>query len=182
MGEGAVAPHLWTCFCCRAAYNILPQPRVLNSVQGSGGRPRRQREPTSQEAAVTLHGIVDKSEARFRTAARIAAGRPHPRAVDFGRRWRSDSAFAFSRATSAWRASYPVEVRFSTYCRVQIVATNALDAYEVLAAVALGEEGAGARLLARVPQKSWQELGFAKGQSVWAQVKSVAFGRADVRE
>jgi hypothetical protein len=65
MGEGAVAPHLWTCFCCRAAYNILPQPRVPTSVQGSGGRPRRQREPTSQEAAVTLHGIVDKSEARF---------------------------------------------------------------------------------------------------------------------
>jgi molybdate transport system ATP-binding protein len=64
----------------------------------------------------------------------------------------------------------------------QIVAINALDAHEVLAAVALGEEGAGARLLARIPQKSWQELGFAKGQSVWAQVKSVAFGRADVRE
>jgi molybdopterin-binding protein len=61
----------------------------------------------------------------------------------------------------------------------QIVAMNALNAYEVLAAVALGEDGAGARLLARVPQKSWEELGFARGQNVFAQVKSVALGRAD---
>jgi ABC-type molybdate transport system ATPase subunit len=64
----------------------------------------------------------------------------------------------------------------------QIVATNALNAYEVLAAVALGEYGAGARLLARVPQKSWEELGFARSQNVFAQVKSVALGRAAVPE
>ena len=36
--------------------------------------------------------------------------------------------------------------------------------------------------LARVPQKSWEELGFAQGQNVFAQVKSVALGRADVPE
>ena len=64
----------------------------------------------------------------------------------------------------------------------QIVAANTLNAYEVLAAVALGEDGAGARLLARVPQKSWEELGFAQGQNVFAQVKSVALGRANMRE
>jgi ABC-type molybdate transport system ATPase subunit len=87
---------------------------------------------------------------------------------------------AFSRPTSAWRAIRPVAVRSSTCCRLKIVATNALNAYEVLAAVALGEDGAGAGLLARVPQKSWEELGFARGQNVFAQVKSVALGRADV--
>ena len=48
--------------------------------------------------------------------------------------------------------------------------------------MALGEDGAGARLLARVPQKSWEELGFAQGQNVFAQVKSVALGRANMRE
>jgi molybdate transport system ATP-binding protein len=64
----------------------------------------------------------------------------------------------------------------------QIVATKALNAYEVLVTVALGEDGAGARLLARVPQKSWEELGFARGQYVFAQVKSVALGRADAWE
>jgi molybdate transport system ATP-binding protein len=64
----------------------------------------------------------------------------------------------------------------------KIIATNALNAYEVLAAVALGEDGTGARLLARVPQKSWEELGFAQDQNVFAQVKSVALGRASVPE
>jgi ABC-type molybdate transport system ATPase subunit len=64
----------------------------------------------------------------------------------------------------------------------QIVAANTLNAYEILAAVALGEDGAGAQLLARVPQKSWEELGFAQGQNVFAQVKSVALGRANMRE
>jgi molybdate transport system ATP-binding protein len=62
----------------------------------------------------------------------------------------------------------------------QIVSTKALNAYELLVAVDLGEDGAGARLLARIPQKSWEELGFARGQNVFAQVKSVALGSADV--
>jgi molybdate transport system ATP-binding protein len=64
----------------------------------------------------------------------------------------------------------------------QIVATNALNVYEVLAAVALGEDGGGARLLARVTQKSWEELGFARGQNVFAQIKSATMGRAEVPE
>jgi molybdate transport system ATP-binding protein len=64
----------------------------------------------------------------------------------------------------------------------QIVATNALNAYEVLAAVALGEDGAGARLLAPVSEQSWEELGLERGQNVFAQVKSVALGGADVPE
>jgi molybdate transport system ATP-binding protein len=62
----------------------------------------------------------------------------------------------------------------------QIVATDALNAYEVLAAVVLGEDGGGARLLARVTQKSGEELSFARGQNVFAQIKSATLGRADV--
>ena len=37
-------------------------------------------------------------------------------------------------------------------------------------------------LAARVPQKSWEDLRFAQGQNVFAQVKSVALGRTDVPE
>ncbi len=59
----------------------------------------------------------------------------------------------------------------------RIVATDAPHPHEILASIALGEDGAGARLLARVPEKSWEELGFAKGQNVFAQVKSAALGR-----
>ncbi len=53
-----------------------------------------------------------------------------------------------------------------------------------MAAVALGEKGEGARLLARMTRKSWDELGFAPGQKVYAQVKSVSLdaGRAEAKE
>jgi molybdate transport system ATP-binding protein len=87
-------------------------------------------------------------------------------------------AFAFSRVSLAREP--PGRSSILNVLPAQIVATNALKAYEVLAAVALGEDGAGARLPARVPHKSWEKLGFAQGQHVFAQVKSVASGRANV--
>ena len=42
--------------------------------------------------------------------------------------------------------------------------------------------GAGARLLSRLTRKSWEALGLAEGQSVYAQVKAVALapGRGDL--
>lgn len=42
------------------------------------------------------------------------------------------------------------------------------------AQVLVGLQAAGVPLLARITRKSWQELGFALGQRVYAQVKSVA--------
>jgi molybdate transport system ATP-binding protein len=59
-----------------------------------------------------------------------------------------------------------------------------LDSHEVLAVIALGPEGQGARLLSRMTRKSWDDLGFAPGQDVFAQVKSVALaaGRRDAEE
>ena len=67
----------------------------------------------------------------------------------------------------------PTDVSLARACRssilnvlpAQIATTNALNAYEVLAAVALREDGAGAQLLSRVPQKSWEELGFARART-----------------
>ena len=38
----------------------------------------------------------------------------------------------------------------------------------------LGDDGAGARLLARVTRRSWEQLGLAPGDRVYAQVKGVA--------
>jgi molybdate transport system ATP-binding protein len=51
-----------------------------------------------------------------------------------------------------------------------------VDSYEALVVVALGENGDGARLLSRITQKSWAELGLAKDQRVYAQVKYVSLG------
>ncbi|HYH38205.1 MAG TPA: molybdenum ABC transporter ATP-binding protein [Azospirillum sp.] len=56
----------------------------------------------------------------------------------------------------------------------RITAAEPQDGVQVMAVVALGEDGAGARLLARVTRKSWEALGLAPGQPVYAQIKGVA--------
>ena len=58
----------------------------------------------------------------------------------------------------------------------RVVSARGLDSNEMIAAVALGSEGQGARLLSRLTRKSWETLGLADGASVYAQVKAVALG------
>jgi molybdate transport system ATP-binding protein len=48
---------------------------------------------------------------------------------------------------------------------------------EMIVVLGLGEDGTGARLLARVTRRSWETLGFSEGERVYAQVKSVALAR-----
>jgi molybdate transport system ATP-binding protein len=63
----------------------------------------------------------------------------------------------------------------------RIVSMKPVDANEIVAVVALGADGTGARMLSRLTRKSWEELGLAEGVSVYAQVKAVALapGRGD---
>ena len=56
----------------------------------------------------------------------------------------------------------------------RILSKTAVDAHELVAVLALGAGGKGARILARVTQRSWDKLGLAEGQLVYAQVKSAA--------
>jgi molybdate transport system ATP-binding protein len=56
----------------------------------------------------------------------------------------------------------------------RIVALSSLNDSEVLAVLALGVDGAGARLLARVTRRSSDQLHLAEGVAVYAQVKGVA--------
>jgi molybdate transport system ATP-binding protein len=64
----------------------------------------------------------------------------------------------------------------------RIVSMKAIDSNEVVVVVALGADGAGARLLSRLARKSWEALSLAEGVSVYAQVKAVALapGRGDL--
>ena len=64
----------------------------------------------------------------------------------------------------------------------RITNATAVDANEMVAVVALGADGAGARLLSRLTMKSWEDLGLAQGMSVYAQVKAVALapGRGEL--
>jgi molybdate transport system ATP-binding protein len=137
---------------------------------------------TSQEAAVSLRGVIEESEARFGLLRVLLPG-GHILLVPSPSDAVGDQVRVRILATDVSLARKPPgRSSILNVLPAQIVATNALNAYEILAAVALGEDGAGARLLARVSQKSWEELGFARGQNVFAQVKSVALGKADVPE
>jgi molybdate transport system ATP-binding protein len=56
----------------------------------------------------------------------------------------------------------------------RVVAAEPQDVGQVIVVVRLGVAGQGARLLARVTRKSWEQLGAGAGDLVYAQVKSVA--------
>jgi len=64
----------------------------------------------------------------------------------------------------------------------RIVSMKPVDSNEIIAVVALGADGAGARLLSRLTRKSWEALDLAAGLSVFAQVKAVALapGRGEL--
>jgi len=55
-----------------------------------------------------------------------------------------------------------------------VAAAEPQDAAQMNVVVRLGAAGQGARLLARVTRKSWEQLGSKSGDLVHAQVKSVA--------
>lgn len=65
----------------------------------------------------------------------------------------------------------------------RVVSMQPVDTNEVVAVVAPGADGTGARMLSRLTRKSWEQLGLAEGVSVCAQIKAVALapGRGDLR-
>ncbi|HSU98954.1 MAG TPA: molybdenum ABC transporter ATP-binding protein [Roseiarcus sp.] len=64
----------------------------------------------------------------------------------------------------------------------RIVSLKPVDANAIVAVLALGQDGAGARLLSRLTRKSSEALGLAEGVAVYAQVKAVALapGRGEL--
>jgi molybdate transport system ATP-binding protein len=64
----------------------------------------------------------------------------------------------------------------------RVVSTKPVDSSEIIVVLALGQDGAGARLLSRVTRKASEALGLADGASVYAQVKAVALapGRGEL--
>ncbi|CCD87513.1 molybdenum ABC transporter (ATP-binding protein) [Bradyrhizobium sp. ORS 285] len=63
--------------------------------------------------------------------------------------------------------------------RARILEIRSQSDHRVTALLGLGEDGQGARLLSRVTQRSWNELGIKAGLSVYAQVKGVALVRRE---
>ncbi len=56
----------------------------------------------------------------------------------------------------------------------RILTTTPMGENEIVTVLGLGEDGAGARLLARITRRSWDQLGLHEGALVHAQIKGIA--------
>ncbi len=130
---------------------------------------------TARDAAVTLDGVVEAHDARYGLLTLgVPGGRfvaPAPPAPIGEHRRIQIVARDVSLARKAPGPSSILNV-----LAARVVAARSLESNEMLAVVALGTEGTGARLLARLTRKSWEQLDLAEGAQVYAQVKAVALG------
>jgi molybdate transport system ATP-binding protein len=134
---------------------------------------------TARDAAVNFDATVESVDDAYGIVTlRIDGGRlqvPSP-AIFIGERRRlrvaaSDVSLARDVQTSSILNALPA----------RILSQSPIGASEILVVLALGPQGEGARLLARVTRKSWDHLQLREGIDVVAQVKGVALapGRID---
>jgi molybdate transport system ATP-binding protein len=135
----------------------------------------------ARDAAVSFNGIVQASDETYglvtlkiRGGALTAPAPPAP--VGERRRIR-----VIASDVSLTRDP-PAPSSILNVLPARVVSTKPVDSSEIIVVVALGQDGAGARLLSRVTRKASEALGLAEGMSVYAQVKAVALapGRGEL--
>jgi molybdate transport system ATP-binding protein len=125
------------------------------------------------EAGVALEATVQAFDIRYGlTTLNVDGGRllVPGRAGDLGRRRRV--LIAASDVSLAKQP--PVESTILNTLSSRIVGAEAQDEIQINVVVRLGQDGQGARLIARITRKSWDRLDLARGSLVYVQVKSVA--------
>jgi molybdate transport system ATP-binding protein len=161
---------------------LMDKGRVI----GSGPLGELETDPSlplaiARDAAVSLDGVVQASDQAYGLVTFTVRGGsftvPAPPAPAGERRRIRVIAGDVSLAREAPGASSILNV-----LPARIVAMKPIDANEIVAVLALGPDGAGARLLSRLTRKSWEALRLGEGVSVYAQVKAVALaaGRGDL--
>lgn len=135
----------------------------------------------ARDAAVSFNGIVQASDETYSLLTLQVPGgslvAPAPPAPVGERRRIRVIAGDVSLTREA-----PAPSSILNVLPARIVSMKPVAANEIVAVVALGADGAGARLLSRLTRKSWEALGLADGASVYAQVKAVALapGRGEL--
>jgi molybdate transport system ATP-binding protein len=161
---------------------LMEKGRVI----GAGSLEDLQSDPSlplaiSRDAAVTLDGVVEAHDGGYRLLTLSVRGgalvAPAPSAaVGEHRRIRViASDVSLARET-------PGPSSILNILPARIASSKRLGEDEIVAVLALGAEGTGARLLSRLTRKSWDALGLADGMDVYAQVKAVALapGRGEL--
>jgi molybdate transport system ATP-binding protein len=155
---------------------LLAEGRVV----ACGKLPALQADPhlpllRSPEAAVTVEGTITGVDDTYAlTTLRIAGGSLviPGRAGSLGSRRRlriSASDVSFTRG-----AATATTILNCLPARILSVHPHDRDEAQMNIVAALGEDGAGARIVGRVTRKSQEALGLAPERSVFVQIKSVA--------
>jgi molybdate transport system ATP-binding protein len=161
---------------------LMEKGRVI----GAGPLEELQSDPSlplaaARDAAVSFNGIVQASDETYglvtlkiRGGMLTAPAPPAP--VGERRRIR-----VIASDVSLTREP-PAPSSILNVLPARVVSTKPVDSSEIIVVVALGQDGAGARLLSRVTRKASEALGLAEGMSVYAQVKAVALapGRGEL--
>ena len=151
-------------------------------VVASGPLQSLQADPTlrlarARDAAVSLDCVVESYDERYGLLSlAVEGGRllaPSPPMARGERRRLRVEAGDVSLARGPLGAS---TILNGLACRI-LIATP-IGPHVVVATLGLGREGVGARLLARITRKSWDELDLREGDAAWAQVKSVALDQS----
>jgi molybdate transport system ATP-binding protein len=127
----------------------------------------------AREAAISLDATVEDYDAIYGLLTlQVDGGRlqvPAPSAVIGAHQRLRIAASDVSLARAAQHASSILNVLPG-----RIVGKSQLGLGEVIVVLALGADGRGARLLARITRRSWDQLGLAEAMDVFAQVKGVS--------
>ena len=161
---------------------LMEKGRVI----GAGPLEEMQSDPalplaTARDAAVTLDGVIEAHDDCYglmtigvRGGSLTAPAPPAP----LGERRRIR---VIAGDVSLTRDA-PGPSSILNVLPARIVSMKPVDANEIVAVLALGPDGSGARVLSRVTRKSWEALHLSEGASVYAQVKAVALapGRGEL--
>jgi molybdate transport system ATP-binding protein len=153
---------------------LMEKGRVI----GAGPLAQMQSDPAlplmgARDAAVSLEGEVIAFDAAYGLATLAVAGGvflvPALQAQLGERRrlriWAGDVSLALAA---------PMGSTIVNILPARILDARQSGEHQMTAVLGLGEDGAGAHLLARVTRRSWDQLGLAPGLAVHAQVKGAA--------
>ena len=127
----------------------------------------------AKEAIVGLDAIVQAYDGKYGLATlQVEGGRfavPMASAPIGSRRRLTIAASAVSLAHELPHATTVLNI-----LPAMIKSVTSTGEHEAVVVLALGREGSGSRLLARITRRSWDDLGLAEGMMVYAQIKGVA--------
>ena len=134
----------------------------------------------SRDAAVSLDGIASGYDGRYGLLVlRVKNGRllvPGP-PIAPGLRQRLRIAASDVSITR----HPPQSSSILNILPARILSYSPLGSAEITIVLGLGDNGSGARLLARITRRSWDALGLAEGMDVFAQIKGVSLVSATDR-